>query len=175
MKRTCRLGLGAAVAWSVATVASSAEPAGPILVGPGRVCFKYSSFDLLADERIETFDAGVHGAIIQITGPAGSYSISEGNHFARRGVRARVEEGRGVKVYRGRVDGKLVYGVEWVLPNRTGQPQIIVWIAGAALTGQDGDRAVYRRVTAGDPATMKCDQRFTYGWDAVPPEPLPER
>lgn len=42
---------------------------------------------------------------------------------------------------------------------------LVVRVSGSALAGRTTDAEIYRRVTVGDPASLRCDNRYLYGWD----------
>ena len=85
----------------------NAEP----LKGPGLVCFKYSTFQLLAGETVTDQGGSPEATMIKVTGSAGSYEIGESEIFATpRGERELVDAREQTKVYLIKAQDNL-YGV----------------------------------------------------------------
>ena len=135
--------------------------------GPKTLCFRYSSFALNTGERIESEQMGIHGVLVRIEGPSGSYQVSE-NEAYRTPVRlgTRVHQEGGVSIFRSRARP---YSYAFVAPTEFSpdQPRMIAVISGYALSGRRNDASLYGRLTIGDPARVRCDHSYRYGFDAV--------
>lgn len=135
--------------------------------GPKTICFGYSSFALIAGERSELEHVGIHGVVVRIEGPYGSYQVAENEIYrtpARFGTRV-YREGD-VSVFRSRVRP---YSYAFVVPSRVSpdQPRMIAIISGDALSGGRSDASIYRRLTVADPSRIRCDHSYLYGFDVV--------
>lgn len=137
------------------------------VLGPKTVCFRYSSFALNAGERIVGEQVGIHGVVVRIEGPSGSYQVSENEAYrtpARLGTRV-YREGD-TSVFRSRARP---YSYAFVAPTEFSpdQPRMIAVISGYALSGRRNDASFYGRLTIGAPARVRCDHSYRYGFDAV--------
>ncbi len=135
--------------------------------GPKTICFRYSSFALDAGERIEGEQMGIHGVVVRIEGPSGSYQVSENEAYrtpARLGTRV-YREGE-VSIFRSRARP---YSYAFVSPTASSpdQPRMIAIISGDALSGGRSDASFYRRLTVADPSRIRCDHSYLYGFDAM--------
>ena len=135
--------------------------------GPKTICFRYSSFALIAGERIETEQMGIHGVVVRIEGPSGSYQVSENEAYrtpARLGTRV-YREGD-TSIFRSRARP---YRYAFVAPTEFSpdQPRMIAIISGDALSGGRSDASFYRRLTVADPSGIRCDHSYLYGFDTV--------
>lgn len=136
------------------------------IVGPKKLCFKYSSFQLAEGERVADIRIGMEGMGIEVEGPFGRYSVRESEIFAKPAMLGRrVSRHDDTKYYRNgdpvsyAVTGRTSYSPE--------RDTLVLWVSGPALTGQRTDAAIYSRVTVGDPALQRCDYRYLYGWDVA--------
>lgn len=159
-----RLGIGA-VATAVACVtASQAEPLAKPVVGPRLVCLKYSSFALLADERITDLDGSPESEQLTVRGSSGTYTVGESEIFATKGLKRLVYTAAGTKVYKvGRE--RVRYAITGPTSYSDGREVLVVWLAGDALSGRVTDADIYKRFAVGDPKTVKCQSGYTYGWN----------
>ena len=135
--------------------------------GPKTVCFRYSSFALKAGERIVREQVGIHGVVVRIEGPFGSYQVSENEAYrtpARLGTR--VSREGDTSIFRSRARP---YSYAFVAPTEFSpdQPTMIGVISGDALSGRTNDASIYRRLTIGDPSRVRCNHSYLYGFDAV--------
>jgi hypothetical protein len=154
-----------AIALATGSAGMRDEPAREI-VGPKRLCFKHSSFQLTEGERVADVRMGVEGMSIGVEGPMGRYRISESEIF-----RKPTELGRRV----GRRDGTGYYRVSdpvrYAVTGRTSfspdRDALVLWVSGDALVGQRTDAEIYNRVAVGDPAGRRCHYRYLYGGDAA--------
>ncbi len=148
---------------------AQAEAVAPVgsLDGPKAVCFGMSSFALAAGERLELEYLGIHNVEVRVTGPSGTYTIRESEIFAiPRRPGTRVHREGDVSIFRSRTR-PYSYAVMAPTAFSPDQPQMIAVIAGDAFTGRRQDASVYRRLTVGDPARLRCDYTFAYGWSAI--------
>lgn len=135
--------------------------------GPKTVCFRYSSFALIAGERIEREQLGIHGVVVRIEGPSGAYQVSENEAYRMpAGLGTRVYREGDVSIFRSRVRP---YSYAFVSPTEFSpdQPRMIAIISGDALSGTRSDAAFYRRLTVADPSRIRCDYSYLYGFDAM--------
>ncbi|HWQ86172.1 hypothetical protein [Brevundimonas sp.] len=135
--------------------------------GPKTICFRYSSFALDAGERIESEQMGLHGVVVRIEGPSGSYQVSENEAYrtpARPGTRVYQEGDTSIFRSRARPFSYAFFAPTGFSPDR---PRMIAVISGAVLSGGRGDASFYRRLTIADPSRMRCDHSYLYGFDAV--------
>ena len=136
------------------------------ITGPRKLCFKYSSFQLAAGERVTDVQIGVEGMGIEVEGLLGRYSVRESEIFARPArLGRRVSRNEDASYYRsGNPVSYAVTGRTSYSPDRD---TLVLWLSGPALTGQRADAAIYSRVAVGDPAPLRCDNRYLYGWDVA--------
>lgn len=137
------------------------------LAGPATICFRYSSFRLVAGERLEHVSMGIHGLRAGITGLRGGYEVLEGEIMRAfsEDDRVRVLRTGGFSIYRsGSPPSYAVMTRPAFSPDRD---VMLVALAGAALDGSEEDAEIYSRVAVGDPATVQCDRRYLYGWDLM--------
>lgn len=137
------------------------------VLGPQTICFRYSSFALDAGERIESEQMGIHGVVVRIEGPSGSYQVSENEAYrtpTRLGTRV-YREGD-TSIFRSRARP---YSYAFVAPSEFSpeQPTMIAIISGDVLSGGRRDASFYRRLTVADPSRIRCDHSYLYGFDAV--------
>lgn len=154
------------LAFTVLLQTGAAAPRAEVL-GPKTVCFRYSGFALDAGERIVGEQVGIHGVVVRIEGPSGSYQVSENEAYrtpARLGTRV-YREGD-VSIFRSRARP---YSYAFVAPTEFSpdQPRMIAIISGDALSGSRSDASFYRRLTVADPSRLRCDRSYLYGFDAV--------
>ncbi|HYI49294.1 MAG TPA: hypothetical protein VEX35_12605 [Allosphingosinicella sp.] len=136
--------------------------------GPGRLCFRDSSLDLLEGEAVQ-LTAGVHGVRLEISGPAGRFTYSENEMFAEpRTAGEPVSVRAGLRVARHRRQGATSYLFHGpIAAYRDGKTRPVVWIGGEALAGGAADLAILARVRTGPPDG--CMRRYDYGWESAPP------
>ncbi|MGV9010648.1 hypothetical protein [Brevundimonas sp.] len=132
--------------------------------GPLTVCLPHSQFRLTTGEAIRDVSVGVHGVALTISGPTGSYRVSE-NEIVRTpadlGIPVRRE--RGVTLYRANGGG---YRFTVADPDRE-REQMLVMLDGAALSGSARDADIYDRVTVGPPPSEGCGVRYVYGFSLL--------
>jgi len=150
---------------SVASGNAVADPLDKPVEGPKLVCFKYSTFMLDEGERITDFSGSPEAMSITVNGPKSSFQIGESEIFASpKGGKRLVLSKEGTTVYR-----VLDHGGRYAVFGRstfsTEKDRLIIWLSGKALKGRKDDASVYGRLLVRDPATLKCDQTFTYAWD----------
>jgi hypothetical protein len=137
--------------------------------GPALVCFKYSTFQLLAGETVTDNGGSPEATMIKVTGPAGPYEIGEGEIFATpRGERELVDAREQTKVYLIKAQDKL-YGVYGPTPFSAGGDRLIIRLSGRALRWDARDAAIYRRFEVRKPPSSDCGGVFTYSWDQFLP------
>lgn len=135
--------------------------------GPKTICFRYSSFALDAGERIKGEQIGLHGVVVRIEGPSGSYQVSENEAYrtpARLGTKV-YREGD-VSIFRSRTRP---YRYAIVAPTEFSpdRSRMIATISGDALAGDRSDASLYRRLTVADPSFKSCDHTYRYGLGVV--------
>ena len=134
------------------------------IIGPKMLCFKYSSFQLLEGERVVDVRVGLEGMGIDVEGLQGRYSVRESEIFARpTTLGRRVNRNNGTTYYRSR------NGASYAITGRTSyspdRATLVLWVSGSALTGRKADATIYTRINVGDPASLRCDNRYLYGLD----------
>lgn len=156
--------IAALVLSSVAGGNAFADPLNKPVEGPKLVCFKYSTFMLKEGERITDFSGSPEAMSITVNDAAHSFQIGESEIFAPpSGEKRLVWSNGGTAVYR--VSGHSGrYAVFGRTSFSTGRDRLVVWLSGNALKGGKDDASVYGRLLVRDPATLKCDQTFTYSW-----------
>ncbi|WOB78348.1 hypothetical protein [Brevundimonas nasdae] len=134
------------------------------IIGPKTLCFKYSSLQLVEGERVADVRVGLEGMGIEVEGPQGRYSVQESEIFARPATLGRrVNRNEGTNYYRsGNPVSYAIAGRTSYSPDRD---TLVVRMSGPALAGRTTDAEIYRRVTVADPASLRCDNRYLYGWD----------
>lgn len=158
------LPLGAFAAGS----AEQAETNETMPAGPGRLCLRDSSLDLLADETVGVAQNGRHGIVIEVSGPSGDFTYAENEAFVEpRTAGEPVAVRAGLRVTRHHRQGQIAYlfrgpiaayGPELVHP--------LVWIKGPALSGGRADVDILARVRTGPPEG--CILRYDYGFEGIP-------
>ena len=131
------------------------------------ICFRYSRFALNEGERIVDYQIGIHGVTIHVDGPAGPYRVAENEIYrtpARPGMRVHQENGASVFRSRGRPVSYVFLARTPFSPNRD---RMIAVISGDALSGGIGDGSIYRRLAIGDSSSVRCDESYLYGFDAM--------
>lgn len=162
--------VSAGVVALMATGSAAADPPPDSVAGPGLLCFKYSTFDLLAGERVVAVSGSPESMEITIEGPAGRYVVAESEIFAppaHLGRRVARQAKTTVYAVPGNEVRYAVYGRASFAPR---EDSLIVWISGPALTGGATDAALYARFAVADPDRAKCIHTFTYSWDAYLPD-----
>jgi hypothetical protein len=155
------LSLTAVVMWGDVRLAYAYTPSAPI-EGPALLCFTHSRFQLAATERVTDVSLGIHAMSIDVAGPDGKYTVSEGDHFRTpRRLGHAVFRTETLSVHRVRWYGETQYAVVGIAPN---QPRALIWVSGSALA-VSRSKQVFRRLTIGDPARADCDMLFRYGWN----------
>lgn len=161
------------LAVGVAALASSSPSAADTLrnpvAGPGLLCFKYSTFQLLAGERAVAFSGSPESMEITIDGPSGRYAVAESEIFAPPAHRGRRVARRAGTIVYAIPDDKDHYAIYGRTSFSPGKDRLIVWLSGSVLTGGAQDAAIYTRLTIVDPDRTKCIHTFTYSWDAFLP------
>lgn len=143
----------------------NAEP----LKGPGLVCFKYSTFQLLAGETVTDQSGSPEATMIKVTGSAGSFEIGESEIFATpRGERELVDTREQTRVYLIRARDKL-YGVYGPTPFSTGGDRLVIRLSGRALRWDARDVAIYQRFEVRKPPSSGCLAVIGYSWDQFLP------
>lgn len=158
------LSLAAVLAWGDARSAHADVPSA-LIEGPSLLCFMHSRFQLAAGERVTDFSLGIHVMSINVAGPRGQYTVSEGNHFGTpRRLGRTVYETETLSVHQLRRNGAIQYAVMGFADFAPNERRVLIWLSGPALGGSSGEQ-VFRRLTVGDPARAKCDRGFRYGWN----------
>ena len=143
--------------------AISAPPKSPV-VGPMLLCFKHSTFNLLAGERVADFSGGFERMSLTIDGPSDVYTIAESEIFAsiRRALRP-VFSSDTTHVFRalGGHPKYAIYGRPSFSPD---QDRLVIWLSGPALKGSNEDAAIYSRFDVRSIDYDKCGHGFTYSW-----------
>jgi len=164
------LGFGTAIVAAMAEGAW-ADSALPPVIGPKKICLKYSSFDLLDGERVTDFQAGVEGVLLQVSGRAGRFSVGESEIIgAPKSSGTLVATSGGTKVYRMTRDGRVFYALYGHVDIRGEGDKPIIFLRGAAFTGGKVDARIYGRFQIGDPEGVKCDHSYVYGWEYMLPD-----
>ena len=143
------------------------RPPDTSVTGPAALCFHHSRFILDESERVAEVRMGVHGAVVDVDGPAGRYEVSENEIYAlpaRRG--AVVFRDEAVTIRRFRREG-VSYGFFTRPSFSPGRDVMLALVSGEALTGRASDAAVYRRFVMGTPVPEACDHRYLYGWGVM--------
>jgi hypothetical protein len=155
------LPLGAFAAGSV----EQAETNETAPAGPGRLCLRDSSIDLVAGETVRVVEGGLHGLRLIISGPAGRFTYAENEAFAEPREAGRpVAVRAGLRVMRHRLRRAISYLFHGpVAAYGDGRARPLVWIRGAALSGARTDLAILSRVRIGAPDG--CMLRYDYGWE----------
>ena len=139
-----------------------------LIQGPSVVCFGYSRFSLIEGERITEYQMGMHGVLVSVDGPEGSYQISENeiyrtpNHLGRR-----VQRDSTTSIYRASKQGKPRYAVMARPSFSPDREVMLLTLSGEAFSGRADDVAIYSRITVSDSADVRCDFSFRSGWDAM--------
>lgn len=143
----------------------NAEP----LKGPGLICFKYSTFQLLAGESVTDQDGSPEATNIKVTSSAGSYEIGESEILATpRGERELVDAREQTKVYLIMARNKL-YGIYGPTPFSPDGDRLVIRLSGRALRWDARDAATYQRIEIRKPPSSGCRAVFTYSWDQFLP------
>ena len=136
------------------------------IIGPKTLCFKYSSFQLTEGERVADVRIGLEGMGIDVEGLRGRYSVRESEIFARPASLGRLVSRRDNTNYF-RSDRPARYAITGRTSYSLNRDTLVLWVSGFALTGRRADATIYNRVTVGDPASLRCDMRYLYGWDTA--------
>lgn len=115
-------------------------------------------------ETITGSEAGPETGGIEITGPSGVYEIGESEIFRRDQKGEQVYEGNGARVLR-MVGDPVVYMAHGRAFEPTDIP--LVMLNGPALTGDERDEAIYRRIAISDPSQLNCDETYSYSWEKI--------
>ncbi|MEO8376000.1 MAG: hypothetical protein ABI471_12290 [Sphingomonas bacterium] len=143
----------------------------PPVTGPKKVCLKYSSFDLLDGEQVTDSQGGVEGVLLQVSGPAGRFSVGESEITgAPKPSGTLVATSGGTKVYRMKDDGRVFYALYGHVDIRGEGDKPIIFLHGSAFTGGKADARIYGRFQIGDPKGVKCGHYYDYGWEYVLPD-----
>jgi len=158
-----------AIVTAIALLASStlarAEPLAEPVVGPKLICFKYSIFLLGEGEKITDFSGSAEAMAITVEGPSGTFRIGESEIFAPAKGRKRLVVSKGqTSIYRVSSQGGR-YAIYGPTGFSNGQDRLIIWLSGDNLRGSSTDRGVLDRFEVRDPASVTCQQTFTYSWD----------
>ena len=142
----------------------------PPVIGPKKICLKYSSFDLLDGERVTDSGGGVESMWLQIGRRVGRFDVRESEIFAESKVpRTLVATLGGTKVYRMMGGGTVSYALYGHAHFLGDGDKLVIVLSGSAFTGGKADAAIYGRFQIGDPIGAKCDQYYDYGWEYVLP------
>lgn len=140
--------------------------------GPGRLCLRDSSLDLLEGETIGVAETGLHGMKVEISGPAGRFTYAENESLTEPATSDEpVEVRSGLRVTRHRRQGGIGYLFYGLIGSRhDGRARPVVWVEGEALVGGPADLAILSRVRTGPVDSNGCMLRYDYGfYDASPP------
>lgn len=136
------------------------------IVGPKLLCFKYSSYQLIEGERIADVSVGLEGMGIEVEGSQGLYTVRESEIFSRPATLGRrVNRTEGASYHRS--GNPVRYAITGRTSYSPDKDTLVLWVSGSALTGRRTDSAIYNRVSVGDPAPLRCDYRYLYGWDVA--------
>ena len=161
---------GAAIIVAMAGEAG-AESALPPVIGPKKVCLKYSSFDLLDGEQVTDSKGGVESVLLEVSGRAGRFSVGESEIFgAPKSSGKLVATSGGTKVYRMTRDGRVFYALYGHVDIRGEGDKLIIFLRGPAFTGGKADARIYGRFQIGDPEGVKCGHSYVYGWEYMLPD-----
>jgi len=148
-----------------------ADSALPPVMGPKKVCLKYSSFDLLEGEQVAASAGGVEGVSLQIRGRAGRFSVGESEiSGGPESSGTLVAAAAGTKVYRMTADHRVSYMLYGHAGPFSERDIPIVILSGPAFTGGKADAGIYGRFQISDPKDVKCDHSYVYGWEYVFPD-----
>jgi hypothetical protein len=138
----------------------------PVL-GPKLVCFKYSTFLLDQGEKIIEFSGSTEAMSVTVEGASGTLRIGESEIFAAVRGQKRLVASRGqTKIYRVTSERRR-YAIYGPTNSSEGKDQLVIWLSGDSLRGNSSDRAVLDRFEIRDPASVRCEQTFTYSWDLI--------
>ncbi len=152
------------------TAAIANLPGGPV-IGPNLICFKYSTFTLIEGEQVTDFSASPEDMSLEISGPSGSYEVSEGEIFAATKASKRLVLSReGAHVYRVSSKNEVRYAIYGPTDFSDGKDRLLIWLSGNALHGTRKDLTIYSRFDVRDPATVNCAHSFTYSWEFLLPD-----
>lgn len=154
----------------IALLAALAAPAGQSadVDGPGRVCVKYSMFDVAAGERWQVGMLGIEGAVFTLHRPGGDVAYYESENRVIPARPAKLVLVRSDARFERRREGRTVFYVVW---GRTDfsrdHDAAIVVLRSASFRGTAADRKVYERVHITPPDRSQCIRSYLYGWDDI--------
>jgi hypothetical protein len=156
-----------AIALLGSSTLTQAEPLHEPVLGPKLVCFKYSTFLLGEGEKIIEFTGSPEGMSVTVEGATGTFRIGESEIFAPVKGHKRLVASRGqTKIYRVPSGGGR-YAIYGPTTFSDGKDQLVIWLSGDNLRGKSSDRATLDRFEIRDPASVRCEQTFTYSWDFI--------
>lgn len=132
------------------------------------VCLRHNSAvsNLRRASEVTDVRIGLEGMGIEVEGPLGRFSVRESEIFTRPArLGRRVNRNEDASYYRS--GNPLSYAVTARTSYSPDRDTLALWLSGPALTGQRADAAIYSRIAVGDPAPLRCDNRYIYGWDVV--------
>lgn len=133
--------------------------------GPGLLCFNWSTFQLLDNERVTSFTSSAEAMRLDVVGPAGRYHISESDIFAEpRQSRRLVFRSGQTSIFQVRARDYAIYGPAAL---SKGTPRLVLWLSGPALHRGKSDAHIFERLKVRDTAGVSCSHKFTYSWDQV--------
>lgn len=169
--------------WTIALHATfggpvAAEPLGHPVVGPKLICFKYSTFSLLAGERITDFSSSPEAMSVKIQGARDSYTIAESEIFKQlKHTEQPLFQHEGMSVYRIRVpwnQGEDHNGIDYGLYGRTrfsiDKDRLLLLLYGPLIRGGASDARIYERLRVRDVASVACQFHFTYSFEDFLPK-----
>ena len=139
------------------------------VAGPGTICLKHSSFNLLPGEAVEGFGGGVESMHLTLRTASGPVEIVESEILARpRPLGVLVTRSGMTSIYRGFLRNSWSYRFTRPTDFATdGDRPLVLVLRGPGLKGGARDAAIYRRFKVGDPQSLQCHHRFAYGWDLM--------
>jgi hypothetical protein len=150
---------------------SGSVAAGEDVIGPLRLCLKYSTFDLAEGERVVDVAGSMENIRLTIDTPDGRLVIDEGEiladrHNARRPFRSRTD----ARIYARRGGGYTFYGrpAYSISGEPVGSPppedSLVATMSGAALESRSHASGFLERLRLGAQAE-NCGRRYLYGWE----------
>lgn len=144
-------------------------------VGPSRVCMDGLMVTAVPEESVSLNYAGIHWGVLRLNRGKSWVDASLGDTWAQPQQRGEVIERRTGSYIADVSDNEtLKYGV-FAPDELEGEYRLVARIEGPALTGDERDRFILRRIEIRGQQSPACDVTYHYGWNMLfGKEPLVE-
>lgn len=144
--------------------------------GPSRVCMDELMVNALAGESVSLNYAGIHTGVLRLNHGRSWVDVSLGDAWAEPKQKGNVIERRPNSYIADVSDNKsLRYGL-FAPSDLDGDYRMAAKVEGPALTGDERDRLILRRIELRSQKSRPCDVTYHYGWKMLfGEEPLVEQ